>query len=325
MSRNKTLTRAEIVRQRRQAMQRRRYPKKKKGYSKAFRDLPPITSRGVINDIAVERINKTRRRRFNTTYILPHSLAGDVAFPKFQIRWRYLSFILLILLAYGLYWMLSAPEFRIGSAEVEGNQRISAEEINDVLGIANAPIFFLMPDQLESHILQSYPELLSVDVNIALPNHVTVQVTERQPAILWKQDDGFTWIDNDGFAFRPRGEAQGLIIVQALAAPPKPVPSIDNSLPPFITTDLVKALKTLASYLPPETPIAYDPITGLSWNDSRGWRVQFGPDIESIDMKIHVYQAMVDWITKRRIQPILIDISHPGTPYYRIEQSRLEE
>ena len=207
-----------------------------------------------------------------------------------------------------------------------GNQRIPADEINSVLGLDGYPVFLLTPEQIRVRALQAYPELASVKVAIDLPNIVSVSVTERQPVIQWQQDDGYTWIDETGTAFRPRGEAQGLIVVQALGAPPTISASEEDSLTPapFISEETVKALTALAPHLPAGTPILYHPVTGLSWTDERGWQAVFGSGGDDVEAKVLVYTAMIDWLTQRGIRPILINVAYPDAPFYRVEQVEVE-
>ena len=350
MSEKKILSRSEVVRQRRQEQlrqdgqtQRRPRPPQRKSRAKSdYRELPPITARGVVNDFAIERRKKAGKRRFNVAISLPSPKARSLPLPRVRIRigWRLLSFFLVLLFGTGLYLFWTLPEFRVTAAHITGNQRIPTDEINGVLGLSGYPIFLLTHDQIELRMLHNYPELASVEVDISLPNIVTVNVTERQPVIMWQQDGVYTWIDETGTAFRPRGEAPGLIVVQALSAPPAlstPVPaSLDSgetdqtavSSPendpltpvPFISEETVKALIALAPHVPPGTPILYDPVTGFSWTDGRGWQAVFGLSGDDTETKALVYQAMVDWLTQHGIRPILINVAYPSAPFYRLEQ-----
>ena len=111
MSEKKRLSRSEVVRKRRfelnrqleqgQKLQRQtRTSRPKKKWTKiksGYRELPPITARGVVNDFAIERRKKAEKRRFNAALNLPR-LRGlpkvrTVALPNVQIHvgWRLLS------------------------------------------------------------------------------------------------------------------------------------------------------------------------------------------------------------------------------------------
>jgi hypothetical protein len=333
MSEKKTLSRSEAVRRKRRSGTQQSRPQKRRSRAKSksgYRELPPITARGVVNDFAIERRKKAGKRRFNAILSLPRlrglprPAARALSLPNRRIRasWRLLSFVMLLLLGTGLYLLWTLPEFRVNTAQISGNQRISTEELNAALELNGNPVFLLTPAQLRERALRAYPELASVNVNVDLPNIVTVKVTEREPVILWQQNGGYAWVDKTGTAFRPRGEASGLIVVQALGAPPAIGTPEDNSLvpAPFISEETVKALTELAPYVPAGTPILYDPVKGLSWTDGRGWQAVFGTGGGDVEAKVRVYQAMVDWLTQRGIRPILINVAYPNAPFYRLEQ-----
>jgi hypothetical protein len=214
----------------------------------------------------------------------------------------------------------------VNNAQIIGNQRIPADEINAALELNGRPVFLQTPARIRERALLAYPELASVEVTVDFPNIVTVNVIERQPVIQWQQDGGYAWVDETGTAFRPRGEAQGLIVLQALGAPPvitvlEPDPLVPA---PFISDDTVKAIMALAPFVPAGTPILYDPATGLSWTDGRGWQAVFGTGGNDMEVKVRVYQAMVDWLSQRGIRPILINVAYPDAPFYRVEQVEVQ-
>jgi hypothetical protein len=327
MSEKKNLSHSEAVRRKRRSSTQQARPQKRKSRAKSksgYRELPPITARGVVNDFAIERRKKAGKRRFNAILSLPRPAARVLSLPNRRIRasWRLLSFVILLLLGTGLYLLWTLPEFRVNAARISGNQRISTEELNAALDLNGKPIFLLTPAQLKERALRAYPELASVDVTVDLPNIVTVKVNEREPVILWQQDGGYAWVDKTGTAFRPHGDAPGLIVVQALSAPPTISTAEDNPLvpAPFISEETVKALTELAPYVPAGTPILYDPVKGLSWTDGRGWQAVFGTSGDDVEAKVRVYQAMVDWLTQRGIRPILINVAYPSAPFYRLGQ-----
>lgn len=336
MSEKRTSTRSESVRKKRKVTAKQSRPVKRTSRSSSrsgYRELPPITARGVINDFGIERRKKAGKRRYNAAYSLPRSLLEvlPLPLPRQRIRpgWRLLSFALLVLFGTGLYLILSHPMFQVDSAQITGNQRIPSEEINAALELNGRPVFLQAPARIREKVLRAYPELASVEVRVDLPNLVSVHVTERQPVIQWQQEGSYAWIDETGTAFRPRGEAQGLIFVQALAAPPALNLPVEDPLAParFIPLETVEALTALAPHVPPGTPILYDPASGLSWTDARGWQAAFGMGGENVEMKVRVYQALVDWLIQRGIRPTLINVAYPSAPFYRTGQgeARAEE
>ena len=123
-----------------------------------------------------------------------------------------------------------------------------AKKSKSVTGVLGQSIFTVQPDEVETRLRMNYPELLSAQVNVYLPNHVYVTLTERQPVILWQQDEGYTWIDATGVAFRPRGLVAGLVPVQGLVTPPTGSAPLDDPFapPPYMQKELVDAILALA-------------------------------------------------------------------------------
>jgi len=324
MSEKNTLTRSERVRKRRKvAPQANRQQKNKPSGVKAIRrDLPPVTARGVVNEYALERHKKQNRRMFNmnTGFAIPR-IQGGVALAKIEFGWRALSALLILLLGTALFLLWTLPEFRINSASTTftGNTRIPEDELEAMLELNGRSIFLLLPDQVEQQVLINNRELASVDLTVALPNIVHVTVTERQPIIKWQQGDGYTWIDDKGVAFRPRGDAQDLILVQAFDTPPAPFLP-DNSGPAlFISAEMVTAVQLLAPVVPAEMTITYEQENGLGWSDPQGWKVELGMP-QDIALKIRVYEILSSWLVQRGIRPAMINVAYPKTPYYRMEQ-----
>jgi hypothetical protein len=83
---------------------------------------------------------------------------------------------------------------------------------------------------------------------------------------------------------------------------------------------MVQAVKGLAGHVPPGVPILYDPKSGFGWNDPRGWRAYFGTSARDVELKMRVYEAMVNSLTQRGIKPAMINVTYPAAPYYRMSE-----
>jgi cell division protein FtsQ len=243
--------------------------------------------------------------------------APTLNIPQLGPRW--VSAGLTLLLGFMLLTMLTASPFAVKGADVIGNQRIGAVEINAVLGMIGKPIFEAVPAKIEANLHTAYPDLASVKVNVGFLNRITVDVIERMPVLAWYQNGVVTWIDAHGVAFTPRGDVQGLIQVAATGAPAN-VP-LDTTLPiyaqKFITPEMVQAISTLASDVPAGMPMTFDPVYGMGWQDPRGWSVYFGQNAKDISLKTNIYQAIVDTLTKQGIQPTLISVEYLNAPFYK--------
>lgn len=312
-------SRAELVRLRREKERAKHIQRASKVTA---RPAPAVTTRARQNiSKPARKPLQNARRRFNIALHMPRANVRSISIPRPRFGWRLFSFILVVIFGTVLYLAFNRPELRVTEARLTGNQMLSQAEVNSVLNISGQPIFLLTPADLETRLRLNYPELVSVRVTVALPNHVSVNVTERQPIIRWEQGVGYTWISEDGIAFRPRGELVGLIPVVALSAPPAEGSGSDPLTPaPFISAEMVQALKGLVMHVPPGAPILYEKGVGFGWNDPRGWRVHFGTRASDVELKMRVYETMVNSLTQRGIRPALINVMYPTAPYYRMSQ-----
>lgn len=319
MSGKPTLSRAELVRLRREQERAREIQRASQAVSrpvKVARSKKNITK-------PVRKAARSARRRFEIAIPhLPRAATPAFSLPRPRMGWRVFSLLLAVVLGSLLYLAFTRPELRVSEAQLNGSRILTQAEINAALGVSGQPIFLLDPAELETRLRLAFPELVAVRVSVSLPNLVSVSVTERQPLIRWEQGGGYTWVAEDGVAFRPRGELDGLISVVALSAPPaQEGGSADPLSPaPFISAEMVRALKALAAHVPPGTPILYERGSGFGWNDPRGWRVYFGVSAGDVELKVRVYEAMVNSLTQKGIRPALINVMYPTAPYYRLSE-----
>ena len=257
------------------------------------------------------------------------------ALANIRPTWRLLSGLMAIGLLFALYSFYNNPAFQISQAKVTGAQRITADEINTTLAVSGMPIIEAVPGILESTLRKTFPDLAKVQVAVSLPASVTVNVVERQPVLAWEQDGKLTWIDQDGYAFPPRGDGGKLVQVKADGAPPKPAAPLVSAtatakpgLPAdaadtptrFIDPGLIKALIGLGAQAPEGVPVVYNPEYGLGWKDPRGWQVFFGSSTDDMDSKLATYNGIVDYLTKKGITPKIISVEFAHAPFYRLEQ-----
>jgi cell division protein FtsQ len=322
MSEKRELSRAEQVRLRRAKQNTQRI---NQAVERAHRPSTVVTRRptGIVGSYVSQKHKRQQQvnRRFNIAIGLPDVRLHAPTLPRLQPGWRLASFFLTLILGAAIYLVWTLPYFRVTESQVTGNARLSTAEINAVLAITGQPAFALLPDDLATRLRLNYPELASAEVKVGFPNQVYVSVTERQPVILWQQGEGYTWVDATGVAFRPRGEAPGLIHVVGLATPPAGASALDDPLSPpsYISRELVAAVQLLAPNVPAGTQMIYDGRYGLGWTDSRGWRVFFGSDAKNMALKLRVYQSLVDSLTSRGLFPVFINVVHADAPYYRME------
>ena len=179
---------------------------------------------------------------------------------------------------------------------------------------------------------------------------MVISVTERIPTITWLENGSVGLVDSEGYKFPARENIPNntQAIVEASGPPPQPI-AIELDIPamdirstvlneaedsedegesaeiskiigaaPFMSDEMVRAIRELAGHAPSDTPLIYDARQGLGWHDPRGWDVYLG-NTDDIDMKLRIYEAIVERLTSEGILPVLINVVYVHAPYYRLE------
>ena len=316
------LSRAQVVRKRRTQQGERRVTRSS---ALARRPMAPITSRGMQPFADAQGITSPAvRRQYQAAISMPgiEVRMPAISFTSRSLKWRVVSTVLSAALIGILYLAWTSSFFRVTAPQVSGNVRNSAEEIGASLQAASEPSFMLVPADLERRLRLNFPDILSARVQVAFPNNLTIQLVERQPLIAWQQGNGYTWIDDQGIAFRPQGSADNLIAVSSQEAPPRGLPSLTDPVAPipYLTADMVNAIRQLASKVPAGETMLYDPKYGLGWADTRGWRVFFGTNNRDLPARLKVYEAVVASLTTKGVAPAFISVQYANAPYYRMSQ-----
>ena len=162
----------------------------------------------------------------------------------------------------------------------------------------------------------------AVEVTVSLPNLVSVNIAERQPVVRWEQEavtHGSRRMASHSVRAARCCRAD---LCRGAISPDRGRKRLADPLTPapFISPEMVRALKGLAGHVPPGMPILYDASFGFGWNDPRGWRVYFGTSASDVELKMRVYESMVNSLTQRGIRPALINVTYPTAPYYRMSQ-----
>jgi hypothetical protein len=320
MSNKRELTRAELVRARRAQQTAKEIHQT---VQRSVKPTLPVSSRvGTSYVQAKHKRVEEPKRRFNVALGLPNITLHKptIHFSRPALNWRTTSVVLVLVLGALLYFAWTLPYFHVPVATVLGNNRLTRDEINSVLGVQGQSIFMVQPKEVETRLRMNYPELATAQVDVYLPNYVYVTVTERQPVILLQQGEGFTWIDATGVAFRPRGDGGVLVPVLALSTPPAGTASADDpySPPPYMQKELVDAILALAPAVPAGSTLTFDSTEGIGWTDPRGWKAYFGTNAKDMPLRIQVYQSLVNSLVSKNKTPEYINVAFADAPYYRM-------
>lgn len=225
-----------------------------------------------------------------------------------------------------LYVFLDSNAFFINSMAVSGEsgqqlKYLLPEEVFRYSELAQQRVFWVDPEDVEAR-LEQVPNIAKASVYVGWPpNMIQIEVIEREPALVWQQGGVRVWVDVRGNVMKLREDRSDLILVNVANAT-EPVDA--GSHIPKAVVDGVIALRGIGSGIEVLNPnpvplreLIYDPIKGLGYEDSRHWTVWFG-DGDNMDVKLMVYEQVVERILTENIQPEEIVMSDPDRPYYRI-------
>jgi hypothetical protein len=84
-----------------------------------------------------------------------------------------------------------------------------------------------------------------------------------------------------------------------------------------LDADIVTGALQLQELLTDVPMLRYDPTRGLGFQDSRGWEAWFGVGTGMAE-RLLIYNALVDNLVGRGIQPGEVNVSNPDYPFYNV-------
>jgi cell division protein FtsQ len=255
------------------------------------------------------RRSRRRGRRYEREGILAHALGVLPSLPDVRLGWRMASLAIVLMLGALLFYVLSTPKYFVESVNLAGATYVSAEEIYEASGLNRMHVFWVQPDVIQENIAQ-VPGIASASVELAWPNQVTITVVERVPVLVWQQGGESVWVGEDGVLFPERADAPGLLPVM-----------VDDTQEPLaegqtVPVQAIEGALQLRALRPNIEMLHYDADNGLSYQDGRGWRGFFGVGSD-MEVKLAVYEALVDNLAGRGVHPTMISVANPDAPYYR--------
>lgn len=283
---------------------------------------PPVLVRNENSALPTDnRRSRKTRRRYDVALGAHGAELRLPSLPQIHFGWRLVSFLLVAVLAGGIYAVWSAPEFKVEAVEINGLVRLTPEDIHTVLGLEDEPIFAVSSSKIKQDLKDAFPEIADISVTIGLPASVVVTVVERQPVLALRMGEEEVWVDRDGVGFPPRGDSGPLPVVEGGT---ETIYAGLNGIQDSVVFDpeMIQTILAVSAYVPPGRSIAYDDEHGLGWSDDRGWLVYFGTGLSEgaeMEMKLRVYDALVQQLDESGVWPKFISVEFLHAPYYRLE------
>lgn len=232
---------------------------------------------------------------------------------QYDTRWRVISALAFLMFSVMLVLIFTSDSFYIRSIQVHGLIHQTREEIFAFSDIADYHIFWLDPELIRANILRS-SSVADASVDFGWPpDMITVQVEERQPALLWSEAGKDIWIDLQGRAMPVRADIPGLLRVTVDAGGFEGPLTAGQEL----DQDTVLGALQMQEILPDGTDLDYNPIHGLGWTNHRGWQIWVGSGI-GMSEKIRIYEFLFDNLVARGIEVEELNIANPDAPFYRV-------
>jgi cell division protein FtsQ len=128
-------------------------------------------------------------------------------------------------MAVGLvYFLFFSSFFDVKKVKISGNEKVSREAIeslvqeqivNDFRFLKNKNINLISLEEIDKALLENFPQIAKVSSKKDLPNTIEVQIEERKPALIFKQNENYFLSDKEGIIFEIISEAdQQFAVIQ---------------------------------------------------------------------------------------------------------------
>ncbi|MBX4205099.1 MAG: FtsQ-type POTRA domain-containing protein [Candidatus Doudnabacteria bacterium] len=185
------------------------------------------------------------------------------------------------------YFFVLSPYFLINSIKVSGNKQVSSDQIKELVSNLEGKRFLLVPQnsffllnqsRVNSLFSKNLPEIREVKSRRAWPNEISLEVSERVPALTFVQGDKNFLIDDQGFVIRAgAGTKDQFVVVDTVNEDIKTGEVVGGKLIPFVVS-LEKQWPTKITIPLVKAKIPGKGATEVELVSSEGWSVFFSTD-----------------------------------------------
>ncbi|KKQ68623.1 MAG: hypothetical protein A2626_02995 [Candidatus Nealsonbacteria bacterium RIFCSPHIGHO2_01_FULL_38_55] len=133
----------------------------------------------------------------------------------FRSKFFWFCFLALIFFGTGVDVFFFSSIFQVGNIKIEGNQKVSLEEIENIISkntdkkfvfMETKSIFLTELSEMSEEILREIPKIAKINLTRDFPNTIFAQVVERIPIAIFCDLKKCFFIDNGGVAFEEARE-----------------------------------------------------------------------------------------------------------------------
>jgi len=251
--------------------------------------------------------------------------------PRGFLGWafgRAMAMALLVGAAWVVYDSASSDRFQVRSVRVQGNVLLSRAEIENVVNVTGANVFWVDRAQVAARV-RALPLVQRAEVNVTLPDTVEVTVAERQPAAFWASGGTIYLADREGVILKavdPDTEQARACAGQPCDPQLAPMPTVAQldgqplTVGSRVDAGALATSARLTALLPAVgvEPLAFEwtPDTGLEVPTRDGCRARFD-EAGSVDQQVGSLRAIRDELTRTGTAATLIDVRFGDRPYVR--------
>jgi cell division protein FtsQ len=128
----------------------------------------------------------------------------------FKNRFLWLGILILAIFSGGFYLICFHSFFQIKVIEISGNEKVSAESLENLLNEKISQKFLFLPSQsiflahfneIKREILRDFPQVSETELRRKLPHTLLLQIKEREPVAVFCQTDKMFFVDKEGIIF----------------------------------------------------------------------------------------------------------------------------
>lgn len=193
----------------------------------------------------------------------------------------------LIILGFILFFF-NSEIFNITEIKVEGNLKISTEEIEKDSGIKKGTNIFTQSVLVSERILSKNPRIYKAHVKRNLPNVINIKIEERKERYQISRPEGYFVIDHSGFVLRKENIKQNLILIKGIEGNLEKGTKINESN--FDTLEEINKIYNIAVSMNIDTV-----ITGINASDIKNGEIIIELEGEAKNIKLNLNNKNLDF------------------------------